>query len=235
MKHCILLALTLAVPATVCSACGDDDGFSIPCPDGMVGVESPDGDLCIDSLEVTNDLYAAFLNEHGNTCSGHDCMYIDEPGSRISQQGTTFTAATGYEAFPVVQVTFHGAAEYCAAASAFLCSDAAWTEACAGPAGSAYPYGDAYDAAACNGIDTGEGAPVAAGSLSSCEGGVDGLFDISGNVYEWTNTCADGPCLIRGGSFDKAADGLACDASHTMDGPSGHREDLGLRCCAEPL
>jgi sulfatase modifying factor 1 len=235
MRHIHLLAGTFALALAALPACGGDDGSSIPCPDGMVGVGSSDGDLCIDALEVTNDLYAAFLNEHGNTCSGHDCMYVDEPGSRISQQGQEFAAAQGYEGFPVVQVTFHGAAEYCAAASAFLCPDAAWTEACAGPAGSAYPYGDTYDAAACNGIDAGEGAPVAAGSLSTCEGGVDGLFDISGNVYEWTDACADGPCLIRGGSFDKTADGLTCDASHTMDGPSGHREDLGLRCCEDPL
>lgn len=235
MKHHDLSALILILVAGLCPACGDDGDSTIPCPDGMVGVEGPDGDLCIDALEVTNELYAAFLTAHGNTCSGHDCMYVDEPGSRIGQQGQEFVAAPGYEGFPVVQVTFHGAEEYCTSVGVFLCPDAAWMEACGGPGDAAYPYGEPYDAATCNGIDSGEGAPVATGSLAACEGGVDGLFDMSGNVYEWTDACADGPCLIRGGSFDKTADDLACDAAHTMDGPSGHRADLGLRCCAEPL
>jgi sulfatase modifying factor 1 len=71
--------------------------------------------------------------------------------------------------------------------------------------------------------------------MAACEGGADGLFDMSGNVYEWTDACADSACLIRGGAFDVPSDNLTCDASHEMDGPSGHREDLGLRCCASPL
>ncbi|MCK9462699.1 MAG: formylglycine-generating enzyme family protein [Proteobacteria bacterium] len=236
-KSIVRLALFVLVPAAV--ACGDDGAggwLAIPCADGMTGIDGPNGDLCIDSMETTNAEFAAYLTEHGNVCGGsQECMHVDEPGSHISQAGSTFEAAAGYESLPVVQVTFHGAAAYCAAASKFLCPDEAWVAACGGPDGEAYPYGSAYDGAACNGGDAGGSAPVAVGAFASCEGGAIDLFDMSGNVYEWTDACATAACLIRGGSFDVFSDDLTCDASHEMDGPSGHREDLGLRCCASPL
>jgi formylglycine-generating enzyme required for sulfatase activity len=116
-----------------------------------------------------------------------------------------------------------------------LCPDATWTAACSGAGGTSYPYGNAYDATACNGIDLGAGDTVPIASMPGCEGGLTDLYDMSGNVYEWTAACAEGTCLIRGGSFDKPAADMTCDGAHEMDGPSGHREDLGLRCCAEVL
>jgi len=237
--HKLMSCLALPIFVLALVACSDDGSRwgAIPCPDGTTGFEGPNGDLCIDEFEATNGEYAAFLTANGNNCGGanQECMHIDESGSYITQQGTTFAAAGGYENLPVVQVTFHGAEAYCTAASEFLCPDVMWVAACQGPGEDVYPYGDVYDGAACNGVDAANGAPVAVGSMASCEGGADGLFDMSGNVYEWTDVCGQGTCLIRGGSFDGPSDSLVCDASHEMDGPSGHREDLGLRCCASPL
>jgi len=236
----LMFYITFSIFIFAFAACGDDGGgsdwLSIPCPEGTVGFGGPNGDLCIDALEVSNEEYAAFLTENGNTCGGNqECMHVDEPGSHISQQGNAFVVADGYGALPVVQVSFHGAEAFCTAVSAFLCPDAMWVAACQGPDGDVYPYGGTYDGAACNGGDAAEGAPVAVGAYAACEGGAVDLFDMSGNVYEWTDACGEGSCLIRGGSFDATSENLTCDASHEMDGPSGHREDLGLRCCALPL
>jgi len=135
---------------------------------------------------------------------------------------------------PVVQVTWHGAEAICAWFGKRLCSAQEWQDGCGGVERSEYPYGTAYDSEACNGLDLGEDSTMQVGSLTTCEGGLTELFDMSGNVYEWSSSCEDGPCLIHGGSFDKQADELTCDGSHTMDGPSGHREDLGVRCCSGP-
>lgn len=228
------LALAAVTPALLPGCDGDDAADSVPCPADMVGLAGADGDRCIDALETTNAEYVLYLDEQGNECGAHPCMYVDEPGSRIQEQGNGYAVQTGYEEHPVVQVTFHGAEAYCESVGKYLCADGDWEAACSG-GGWVYPYGDTYDPAACNGVDADNGGPVAVGSLPGCEGASDGLFDMSGNVYEWTTACAGGPCLIRGGSFDKPAETLTCASSHEMDGPSGHREDLGVRCCADPL
>ena len=47
-----------------------------------------------------------------------------------------------------------------------------------------YPYGATYDITKCNG---GTSGLVDVGSKSACEGGVTGVFDMSGNAYEWEN------------------------------------------------
>lgn len=212
----------------------DGGGDGVSCDEGMEGFVAQGEAVCIDALEFSNAGYVEFLNEYGNLCEDHECMHTDEPGSRIYEAGDgVWEVEAGYEEFPVVRVTFHGALEACDRIGKSLCSEVAWEKACQGSTGQAYPYGESFDPDACNGSNgTDEGAPVEAGSMPGCEGGYDGIYDMSGNVYEWTSSCADGPCNIRGGSFAKAGDGLTCGSIHEMDGPAGHREDLGFRCCS---
>ncbi len=44
------------------------------CPDGMVEMNGTDDAFCVDTLEVTNQQAVEFLEEEGNSCSGHDCI-----------------------------------------------------------------------------------------------------------------------------------------------------------------
>ena len=58
-----------------------------------------------------------------------------------------------------------------------------------------------------------------------------GIYQMNGNVWEWSDGCGDTPCtsrVARGGSFESAPDELRSASRLTI--PGGHkRDDMGLR------
>ena len=154
-----------------------------------------------------------------------------------ASQGAGDVAQSVAGALPWVWVNWHQAGAACAAAGKRLCALNEWSAACTGPApGTSYPYGDAYDPLACNGADNGLHHAVPTGSMATCEGGYAGLFDMSGNVGEWTATCGDlFSCELRGGSFDvtEAAGFLRCDTGGYTYADYSY-VGLGFRCCVSP-
>ena len=108
--------------------------------------------------------------------------------------------------------------------------------ACSAGGSSAYPYGDVFIDQACKGQGGGT-SPVDVGSATGCEGGVPGVFDMSGNVAEFESLTngASGPMdqvRIRGGSYVGSAADLLCGATGatTRQTRSGR---VGFRCCAD--
>jgi formylglycine-generating enzyme required for sulfatase activity len=148
----------------------------------------------------------------------------------------------GRNAHPVNCVTFHGAEAYCAWANGRICTEDEWLAACRGTEDRAYPYGQAFDAAACNvhsnalavageRFDT-----VAVGSTETCVGGLSGLVDMAGNVGEWIDACKDSYCKFRGAGY------LSNDPIDLFTGCggvcSGNQKTLmsgvvGIRCCRD--
>ena len=93
---------------------------------------------------------------------------------------------------------------------------------------------------ACNGVDQHIGHVVPVGSLSGCQGGVPGLFDMTGNVEEWQDSCDgdSGPndmCSNGAGAFDYGdpPTGERCDFADS-DPRRSQFPDVGFRCCASP-
>jgi len=134
---------------------------------------------------------------------------------------------------PWHSITWSAAAGACAAAGKRLCERLEWAEACEGVMETEFPYGSLYDWHACNGVDHGVAAVATTGSMPSCEGGYTGLFDMAGNLSEWTNDTGGGGYQRQyGGSFATGEESQRC---HTSTGipDTTSAVTLGFRCCLD--
>ncbi len=165
-----------------------------------------------------------------------DMLHIAEADVCIDRfeasQGPGGAAVSARNRAPWINVSWYEARDACVAAGKRLCQDTEWLTACRGPSDQAYPYGDVYVASACNGNGT---SAVDTGSFPACEGAYQGLFDLSGNAWEWT--AGGGTRRIRGGGWnnDGDPDYLACD-TFQVDQPDWCYclDNLGFRCCRDP-
>jgi len=128
--------------------------------------------------------------------------------------------------------TWQAAETMCAREGKRLCTGSEWQEACAGPRGFHYPYGDTYLKAACSDAYAPDGAGhYPSGEWKACVSGY-GAADMSGNLSEWTaDSYNDGTKGLRGGSAvtsDPTA--LSCSAV-AKDKPANAQDYYGFRCC----
>jgi len=245
---------TIDAPVDARDAASDAiDAEAGPCPGDGGPLAIRIGAYCIDSTEVTNADYARFLATDAGAAPiacASNATYV--PG------GGTWPPPAGSDALPVVGVDWCDAYVYCAWIGKRLCgaiggggtpydayADAAasqWYRACSNGGALAYPYGAAYDALACNGKDRDAGALVDAGSIATCAGGASAsLRDMSGNVYEWEDSCdrdagMSDNCRIRGGGWLTPGPPANVNLSCTGSGVAMARGadgfvDVGFRCC----
>lgn len=228
------------------------DSAPTTCPTGrgpaMVRIAAAPA-FCIDASEVTADQYAAFLASPERPAPARPAATC-KARTDFTPKGA-WPAAPGRGTTPVVYVDFCDAQAFCAWSGKALCGargggalDVAmmnrapgdgWFVGCGGAEGS-YPYGNVYDADKCNGVDHGVTAPVPVESLGACRT-PSGAFDLSGNVWEWTDTCesdvdvATDRCFARGGAFNAPAAELKC-ASRRASTRGETDPTIGFRCCA---
>jgi formylglycine-generating enzyme required for sulfatase activity len=181
-----------------------------------------------------------------------------EPWSPYWNPGSTPVRAVSLAgAVPQGHVSGLQAAAACASAGKRLCTDAEWLRACRGPSLTTYPYGDTYQAGACN--DTRATSPLvelfgttdawiyafgdhpclnqlpasltAAGARPSCAS-AEGIRDLAGNLNEWTSDPAG---TLRGGSYlTGSLNGAGCLSVTTAHDARFHDHTTGFRCCAGP-
>ena len=118
-----------------------------------------------------------------------------------------------------------------------------WYRACSSGGANTYPYGNTYQATYCDGGDYWNGngptmQTVAVGSLANCVSsttGYAGAYDLSGNVWEWEDSCngtgQTASCDIRGGAFYYIGSRLTCGYGN-LDTRNYVDYGIGFRCCS---
>src|SRR5688500_2298551 len=135
---------------------------------------------------------------------------------------------------PWTDITWAAARTACMSKGLRLCERDEWIDACDGAAGeeegTTYTYGDTLDATRCN--VSGEGKK-ATGIMGNCKSSF-GVFDLSGNVWEWTgNTLAN--AIARGGGW-RSSQAHRCvdgDPPQTIAEPNAETDEIGFRCCRD--
>lgn len=152
----------------------------------------------------------------------------ENPNPQIPATGISFTDAQGFVAWLTVQ----------SGLAYRLPTDREWEYADRAGASTAFPWGDTISPGDANYDQTASyrksptapyrGYPEA---VNAYPPNAFGLYQMNGNVWEWSDGCADAAChsrIARGGSFQSAPDELRAASRLAIAG--GHkRDDMGLR------
>ena len=221
----------------------------------IAGPESDAGstDYGIDITEVTEGQYDEWLATNPALPDSTDANCGWKSTGSYAQYGPGDYTGADADHHPVVNVDWCDAYAYCAGVGKRLCgaiqggpndvssyadsTASQWYRVCSSGGTNAYPYGNAYQSSFCQGTDYGD-TSLAVGSLANCvtsATGYAGVYDLSGNVWEWEDSCdgsgESGSCGIRGGSFGNGGWVLACSTDLSNPRYFTDRHD-GFRCCS---
>jgi formylglycine-generating enzyme required for sulfatase activity len=192
----------------------------------------------IDRTEVTNAQFCDFLNaiRRNRDEEGVTWIDLDNPECKIrpGKKRGEFVVQTGFESFPIVCVSWHGAAAYAKWIGKRLPSETEWEKAARGIDGREWPWGSESASGRANlgSSPQSSAAPRMVGSFSQ-GASTNGCLDMAGNVWEWTTTNLDDKeKIIRGGAFDSPPILGRC-AARASAAPALRSNRLGFRCAAD--
>ena len=162
--------------------------------------------------------------KHEEKIEAGDWLFIplDDPSQRIKFDGSTFAVQSGYENHPMTHVTWFGAWGYCRYFETRLPTELEWEKAARGTDERPFPWGDDIQRGNANFYSSRDPfedmstfgsrtSPVGFYNGQTYDGfqTVDsaspyGLYDMAGNVWQWTGDVYEGMHyrFMRGGSKD---------------------------------
>ncbi|MEN0049620.1 MAG: SUMF1/EgtB/PvdO family nonheme iron enzyme [Bacteroidota bacterium] len=203
----------------------------------------------MDVHEVTNEQYARFLNEYGSAkvkngrYKGQKMIYEYEWG--VKKVGSLWQSQSNYEKYPVIYVTWWGANEYSQYYGLRLPTEAEWEYAAReGMIQNKYLYSGSNDLNKVAWYNKTSGRSTQ--RVMTKKANDIGLFDMSGNVWEWCwdtygrymiddrinpiGAVSTGTTqILRGGSWL----GYPTDcriSTRLSDSPGSKDYDIGFRC-----
>jgi formylglycine-generating enzyme required for sulfatase activity len=222
---------------------GSNNGARDEMPAHMVTMRS----FALDIHPVTNEQFVRFLESMGGEKDSNNNDIIRLRDSRIKRIGGSLTIESGYLKHPVVGVTWYGAMAYAKWVGKRLPSEAEWEIASAGGLEDAiYPTGKKIDHTQANFFSSDTTA------VMSYPANGFGLYDMTGNVYEWCNDwyaynyydtsvqepeSPTGPLqgvyrVLRGGCWKSLKEDLRCAHRH-RNNPGAFNSTYGFRCAAD--
>jgi sulfatase modifying factor 1 len=249
-RRLLVVLICGAVIGCVAGATSPSEGKPGPCPSGMAYVSIPGVHAyCIDRWE------AQVVEVQGKTEVAHSPTL---PVTKL-----TVKAVTRAGVKPQGYISKLEAETACKGSKKRLCTGEEWEKACRGKTPTTFPYGDERKSGYCNdsgranlasyhpelGPDGAFGSDAAmndprineapntvapTGSFAKCKNAF-GVFDMVGNLHEWTAEVHDGSRgTFRGGYYqDTHLNGDGCGYRTVAHDVSYHDYSTGFRCCAD--
>lgn len=134
---------------------------------------------------------------------------------------------------PGTEVSYEQAERLCKKQGKRLCTPAEWQAACGGIGDrrKIYPYGNSFAADNCNtfGNNWTRNSIAESGRFNYCKSGA-GVFDMSGNVAEWTYSDDEEYAQVYGGFWQSNDIDSRCESRVQLEKKRSHFY-VGFRCC----
>jgi formylglycine-generating enzyme required for sulfatase activity len=182
------------------------------------------GSFKISQYPITNREYAEFLKANRH----HPVPFVTEERARFyNWESANRSYPRGFGSFPVVLVSRFDASRYCNWIGARLPSQLEWEKAARGTQGNLYPWGNEFDQNCANTRSSHIKHTTPVNFYEGCASPY-GVTDMSGNVWEWTESTETRGAALRGGSYASSPLNARCSFKNSFL-PDGKSTAIGFR------